>query len=274
MKRILKIEFNRAFKSLGFFLAVFIGLTIAIIHLLFFALPLALQLPSYIETNLQMMFPGWLYTSGWLLGRQTPFSYLYLLVLPILAALPHGSSFYKDAKGTFIGSICIRTDRKKYYFAKYISTFVSGGIAVIAPIVFNFIIAATLLPAITPQSAAFESLIGENSSFPFLFYNRPLLYVILYTLIIFIFSGLISTTSLVSSFYVGHSALTVILPTVVYLFISALFSVFGLDSWAANNFLDPAYPYNAVIPMMVEGIVLFVFTFYSFCIKTAREDIY
>lgn len=274
MKRILMIELQRAFKSSGFILSIITGLLISMVHSFFITVPLAIQFPEYIKTNLSMMFPGWLYTGGWLFGRQNPFSYLYLLILPILAALPHGSSFYNDASSSIISNICIRTDRKKYYFSKYVSTFISGGTAVIIPIILNFIIAAMLLPAINPQPAAFESLIGENSSFPFLFYNLPLLYVVVYILIIFVFSGLLATISLISSFYVGHVSLTVILPIIVYLFISALFAVFNLDNWCINNFIDPSYANSGILPMIVEGVILLSVTLYSFCYKTAREDIY
>ena len=133
MKRMMKIELRRAFTSTGFVLALIIGCLIAVVHWALFVLPVSVTLEEYVAMNKPMMYPGWLYTS-WIGSDTTAIpAYLLFLILPIIAVLPHADTFFTDAGSGFIQNICIRTNRRHYYIAKYTATFLSGGTVTTIP---------------------------------------------------------------------------------------------------------------------------------------------
>lgn len=274
MKSILKVEMHRAFRSSGFFLALGVGVAIAVVHCAMTALPLALQMDEYMAYNLPMMYPGFLYTA-WIGGSvNTVTSYLYFLILPLLAALPHADSFFADAEGGTIQNLCLRVNRKHYFRAKYAATFLSGGMAVILPLLFNFYLTSLLLPAMKPETAAFNSGIGEFSLLPGLFYSHPLIYLGVFFCIIFLFSGLLATVSLLASYYVRYRFLVMIAPFIVYLFLISFFDLLGMRAWEPANFLHPAYDQYALVPLITETVVLAGLTVCGFLIRGAKDDIY
>lgn len=274
MKRIMKIELRRAFTSTGFVLALIIGCLIAVVHWALFVLPVSVTLEEYVAMNKPMMYPGWLYTS-WIGSDTTAIpAYLLFLILPIIAVLPHADTFFTDAGSGFIQNICIRTNRRHYYIAKYTATFLSGGTVTTIPFLLNFLLSCLVLPAMHPEASAFTSSIGEASTFPHLFFNLPLLYVGVYFLIIFVFCGLLATISLISSYFAGYRFLVVLTPFLLYLTACAIFQLIGLADWQPINLLDPSYPGNTLVAIFVECILLILFTQYGFIVKGAREDIF
>jgi len=274
MKPIMKIELSRAFKSSGFYTSLFTGCVIAVAHCILNVFPYALRLTEYVAYNKPMMYPGWLY-SLWIGGNvSTMPSYLFFLIIPLLASLPYGDSFFTDVKGGYIQNVCIRSNRKDYYRAKYVSAFISGGSAVSIPLVLNFFLCALLLPALRPEVASGTNAIHESSTFPYLYFSMPLLYVAVYVLIIFLFSGLFSALSLLSSYYVGYRFLVLISPFIVYLFLMSLFGLLTMENWQPNNFLHPAYYGNVLIPIISEFILFLLITVFGFIIKGPKDDIY
>ena len=274
MKRMMKIELRRAFTSTGFVLALIIGCLIAVVHWALFVLPVSVTLAEYVAMNKPMMYPGWLYTS-WIGSDTTAIpAYLLFLILPIIAVLPHADTFFTDAGSGFIQNICIRTNRRHYYIAKYTATFLSGGTVTTISFLLNFLLSCLVLPAMHPEASAFTSSIGEASTFPHLFFNLPLLYVGVYFLIIVLFCGLLATISLISSYFAGYRFLVVLTPFLLYLTACAIFQLIGLADWQPINLLDPSYPGNTLVAIFVECILLILFTQYGFIVKGAREDIF
>lgn len=274
MNRITRMELSRAFHSRGLWLSLATGGLIAAGQVLVEALPYALTLDEYVKDNRPMMYPGWLY-STWIGGNQSGmFSFLYFLILPLLAALPFGDSFFTDAKGGFIQNICIRTDRGRYFRAKYLAVFLSGGTAVSLPLVFNLAVCGLLFPGMRPEPVAFNSLLGEDSTFGGLFYQHPLVYVGMFLLIVFIAGGLLATASLVASYHTNYRFLVLALPFVLYVFVSSLFSLLGMESWQPVNFLHPAFADPMLLPLVVETLLLAGITLISFVWKGSRDDVY
>lgn len=274
VNRITRMELSRAFGSRGLWLALGIGGAIALCQVAVDVLPYALTLDEYLQSDMPMKYPGWLYTL-WLGGSQSNmFSFLYFLILPLLACLPFGDSFFTDAKGGFIQNVCIRASRGAYFRGKYLAAFLSGGVAVSLPLLLNFLVCALLLPGMRPQPAAFDSLIGENSTFAALFYGHPLLYVGLFLLILFVAGGFLATAALVCSYHTSYRFLVLVLPFILYLFVTSLFSLLGMDNWQPMNFLHPAYSAPVLLPLIVETVLLGSITLISFVGRGSRDDIY
>ena len=82
----------------------------------------------------------------------------------------------------------IRAGKMPYYLAKYAALFVSGGLAVVTPLLFNFLLTAMFIPAVRPDPSYLTAYgIGPASFLSMLFYAHPFLYVFAYLLIDFLF---------------------------------------------------------------------------------------
>ena len=269
----IRFELSRAFSTLGFKLAMLIGALVAISHFVMNVIPIALQLKNYLELNKPMMYPGWLY-SLWIGGNSyTVGSFLFFLILPLLAALPFADSFYFDAAEGYITEIFTRIHRFGYFVGKYIAVFLSGAVSVLFPLVLNFLLSCSVLPALKTESTAFRSLITANASMGELYYKMPIAYLLIYVLIIFVMSGLFAVFALSASYFCNYQFLSLISPFLLYLFLIAFFGFLGLEDWQPNNFLNPAYPLHSLMPVFATGSGLVLFSVFFF-VKGKRADVF
>lgn len=274
MNRVMKLEIKRAFNYKNFIIPLSIGIIISFIQFLLEVYPLSIQLDEYVKYSKGMIYPGWLY-SNWIGGNPASFfSYLYFLILPILAVMPFGNSFFCDIKNGFIQNVCIRTDKKKYVNSKYISTFISSGIVVIIPLIFNFYLASMFLPSLKPEMANYDSLISATSTFPFLFYEHPFIYVCLFIVIIFVISGLLGVLALTCSYYINYKFIVTLSPFLLNLFFMTIFDLLNMEQWELVNFLNPSYHLYTLYSILSTIIILTIISVIFFLFKSYRIDIY
>ena len=187
--KMIRYELSRAFTTLGFKLSILIGAIIALSHFLLEGLPSALKLEEYVARNKGMIYPGWLY-SQWMGGNSSSIqSFLYFLILPLLAALPYADSFYSDATGGYLGELCTRVHRVHYLIGKYIAVFLSGAIAAVFPLILNFLLSSFVYPAMKPE-AALEISHLPAVSLSELYYSHPLVFWMIHIAMVFMISGL------------------------------------------------------------------------------------
>ena len=154
--------------------------------------------------------PFKLWLGGEMLSWQA--SNFFLLLPIIIAAMPFGTSYYTDVKTGFIKNILVRCKKRHYIIGKIIATFLSGAVAVILPLIFSFLFSIATLPSITPISETFSYPINYRSMWGEMYYSEPFKYVIFYIIIIFMFSGLIATFSLVFSFFIKNKLAVLVSP--------------------------------------------------------------
>ena len=274
MINILKLELKRSFKNNSFVLALGIGCLIAFLQFVIEVYPLSLELDEYMRYSKGMIYPGWLYSS-WIGGNSgSLYSFLFFFILPILAAMPFGGSFFSDVKSGFIQNICTRVHQKKYIIAKSISAFLSSGIVIILPVCLNFYLSSMFLPSLKPEIASYDSLISGTSTFPQIYYNFPFLYVCLFVFIIFIFSGLIGMLALAASYFFNYQFLVILGPFFGNLFFMTLFDFLNMPEYKLNNFLNPSYSLNTMEAMLITLFVFIVIVLLFFIIKSWKADIY
>ncbi len=269
MKSLLKIELRRAFFNNTWFLsAVLLGLIITGSQLLQTVVPVACNLDKYMNR------PGYLFSrwiGGALMGVQ-PF--LYYLLLPVIAVLPYAGSFFEDKKDGYLKNILIRAEKKNYLAAKYLAVFLSGGTAVVIPLLANFAVTALLLPAIRPQPTTALYAIGAASLWCDLFYTHPFVYVFLYLMIDFIFGGFIAAVALAVSYSAEHWFTVLFFPFLFYLFLFMLFSFLGLDSFSPVNFLQASFGKNDIRIISIETAALGLTTAAAFFGQGLSDDVY
>ena len=153
---VLKLELKKAFKNKFFWISVVLGCLITLLSF---------------EHMVNMYYEGMSAISGnstdiiydphigintvfncWIGGE--PFSLgssIYFFVFPLLIALPYGWSYSEERKCGYRRMMIAKTGKKKYYCAKYVAVFLSGGVAMVLPLIFNFWMTLLVVPAILPD---------------------------------------------------------------------------------------------------------------------------
>ena len=195
---------------------------------------------------------------------------VYLYVCILLAALPYCSTFVKDNNSQYILQYYSRISKNRLHIAKFITTFVVGGLIVVIPLLVNLIATMMFVPALKPiENGLF---MGNGSSFMnALFVRHTFIYTIVYILQYFIYGGAFSVIALAASYIFSNSFLVMLTPFVVFYGLGVvsnmLRNMFGTESFnpmrlLASNMLSDkqlaAYILEPVIITVISGIIFFV----------------
>lgn len=244
-----KMEFYRALKSRGLLLSLFAGLLIAVCHFVFTVVPL--------KNNIMLSNYPLSIFAKWIGGENsTVFPTLYYFTVPVLASLPFAGSYKEDVSSGYIKNITTRISRKEYLRAKYIVTFLIGGIVSVFPMLVNFILTSMVLPAIHPQSSTGYFPIFSYSMIGDLFYSHPFVYLFIYMIINFVFLGLLSTLALVATYVCDTLFTTILSPFICYLFVYAVTQLTNLQQLCPYGFLRPSQPIITNPYVLLGEIVL------------------
>ena len=104
MKQMIKFEVKRMLRNPGFYIAMMIGLLISVVHWIVWVLPAARGMDKYMSLDFALLYPPNLYNS-WICEGNNMYSYLYLLILPILVTLPYAATFFSDVNNHLIESV-------------------------------------------------------------------------------------------------------------------------------------------------------------------------
>ena len=80
-------------------------------------------------------------------------------------------------------------DRRDYLRAKYLAAFLAGGVSVVLPMLMNFLTVACFIPMRMPEASEdmYYGVFG-GSLWAEIFYTCPILYVLLYLVLDFVFA--------------------------------------------------------------------------------------
>ena len=286
MSGVLKIELRKAFGNKLFLLTLAVGIVIASISA-YQNIQLYLDAVAHNAYRKEVlpdilfnpMYPAFSPYTYWIGGEyQYPMTSLFYLLLPLMASLAFGWSFFMEKKSGYIKNIVTRTKKTHYFLAKYIAVFLSGGAVIAIPLVINFLTVACFIPAYQPD--IYYS-IYYSMGYHFLselFYSSPLVYVIYVMALDFVFSGLIATASMALTFFVRNRFAVVLLPFLLLLGIQyiqdTLYKIFQVII-SPIDFLK-AYSSGPVTGWVVFPfmIILFLLTFGITCFKGVRDDVF
>lgn len=276
MKSYLKNELHRIFTGTSFKLSLGIGLLISIVHYLFNVLkvyPCASAISeSIIEGYLPSVFNQWIGTT-----LSTVESYLFFLIIPVLATIPFGGDFFEEIQTGFARNVLLNTKCKlRYFMVKFLVSFVSGGISVIIPLITNLALTSATIPALRPIASTNYFSIFATSMWAELYYSHPWIYTAFYLSIIFVFSGLFAQISLWIVFYVSNRIVVIFTPLIVYTLIYSFCVTIGCPEFSPLNFLPPqqiVYDISFKI-ILIEIILLFLVNLIMFVYKGCKNDFF
>lgn len=281
MTRFLKLEIKRVLKSKRFWIAISIGCVIAILHYIITAYNFIGVSEWSLEPINKEEFgdfgtrsPNTWYES-WIGGEwYSLFSYVFFMILPLLSVITLGDSLVFDKVSGYSKNLFIRGKRKDYYFARFISSFISGGIVVIVPLFLNILLYCTTLPSLTPEVARGTSPIFADCMWSELFYSHPMVYVVLYLLIILVFSGLFSAFAAAIGSLTENKFLPLVFPFICYLFSYISLASIGLGRYSPFCFLTPAQRVQNITlgVIIAEALLIFIPTAALFVWKSKKDE--
>ena len=123
--------------------------------------------------------------------RTNPLAKIFFLIFPLMAVLAYCWSYCSDIKSGFADKCIDEIGRYRYHLNKYISIFISSGLTNAIALTVNFLTILLFVPAIKPDSV-YDIYYGifSNNFMAETFYNIPLMYVLTFILLNFIFCGL------------------------------------------------------------------------------------
>ena len=274
MKAIYTNEIKRAFNTIGMKLALLVGCALSIWHVITVIMPISEGQNYELSANAidDLYVPISLY-STWMGNELFPIqSYIFYLILPLLAVLPFGSSFFEDIKSGYIINVCTRVEKKIYFKAKYLAVFLSGGVAVVAPLLLNLVLSSMFMPAFVPDNGTVGTISPTTMAYE-VFFTHPLIYVLMLIVIDFIFAGVIATLVLSYTYFTEHRFGVMIVPFVFYFFIYSLtnlidktdYSLFFMLNGGANNNYLPVY--------ILYFLLFFILSYVIFMWKGKKQDV-
>jgi hypothetical protein len=262
------IELKRAFTTKGMLVALVVGVVLAV-HQFYFYQQVGNTTANFdLAVSLgksNMLLPDYLW-GAWL--GATPYlfdTYLFFLVLPLLAALPFGASYLQDTRSGFARGILTRTSRKNYYVAKWLATFVSGGCAAAVPLLLNFLLTLTVYPSMGPYPETFHATYaGSDGLLSSLFYGLPFAYVALCVLLAFAFAGVFATLCFMVAWHTDYAFVVLALPFLVTLLVTMVLDLFGWAFVSPIEFLSPGLGAGTLALMLAELAALAALSFALF----------
>ncbi len=196
---------------------------------------------------------------GWL-GCESFSSYnmLYFLILPILAVMPYGLSFYNEWQSTYSAQIIVRCGRGKYLWAKYLATFISGGIAAALPLLLSLLLSACYLPAIPTDPVSLQTVLMDRSMWAFLYFEHPVCYALAYTGLDFVYGGLFACITMTAARWLRNRFGAAMLPVLLHCI--GYYCIYNLlpetESYLFSLYLDPNQSWGMVGEISTGPVVL------------------
>jgi len=214
MKTMLKMELTRAFRNKFMLFSLIVGNGIVIMYYIFSVRKTIDAFYININSN-QVVYQLSSYNC-WIGLSLDIYSLLYFFIIPILAAIPYGASLFLDKKDGYINNILIKTDRKKYFLAKLITFFISGGVIATVPLVLSYILAIISLPSLRPYVEASQFSIRDFSIFNGIFYsNYTFVYIVIFIVFDFILFGLINCLCMVFTYWEDNRFAILLTPFII-----------------------------------------------------------
>ncbi len=264
MKQQFKTEWERMITGHMFTIALLVGVIIVLMQIIMEVYPASetvLSTYSGVHGEPKSLYTYWIGMNG-----ISPYREVYVILLPILAMMPHALSYHSDIKSGYVKSVYTRTRKINYLSAKYIVTFLSGGIVVVLPYILNYIISACMLPAFTPiRNGQFFS---SAELFQGIFYTRPVLYTIIRFVIMFVLAGAFAVTVLAATCVVENIFLLSMVSFIIWyglLFLNRCFMLkniyLKIDPTRYVLMYDSYFEIHNIIllPLMVGGLSALIY---------------
>lgn len=251
MAACLWLELKRALTSKGMLFSLLFVCALAVHHDVMDMLDPASGMANFaVEASLHtaMNFSPDLIWMRWMTVDSFSFHpYLFFLLLPLLAGLPHAGGLLRDQSDHYANVICTRVRRGSYLLAKWVATFMAGGVVAIAPCALSFLLLLTRYPIINPAVGTGYEVVRSTFMFAELYMTQPLLWVALWLAILFVAGGVFATLGLAVTYVTEYGFITHLLPFLALYVLTTVLVAIGAGGVSPLTLIDPArnggYPF-------------------------------
>lgn len=253
LKRTIALELGKALKNKLFFAAVIIGCVIVGINACIEAIDAYVSAGDLIQIEEHM---GIQYNMGTYLspysrwvgveGYSISASILYF-VFPLLVCIPYGWSYCMERNSGYEVHMVLRCGKRVYFGAKYIGTFVSGGLTMFIPLVLQFLFFCLVYPLHKPLSSEMIYLgVFPANLFSWKFYTNPVVYVALVCLINFIICGLLACLCFSIALFIKKVAAVTLCPFALLVGLRYIQQLFFTSETIWGLEINPMYYLNGM----------------------------
>jgi len=266
VKQYLKIELKKAMsKWFWFVVLIGTGLTLFNNYEIYQNAEQFFELNKMAGTYAQEEFVGLSLFGNWIGCESMTLGFsLFFFLFPLLAAMAYGWSFHSELKRGYIKNVTTRTRKMNYYAAKYIATFLVGGLAVVIPLGINMLISLLYSNAAIPDVIYQYFSMGHGSLWSRIYFSQPFLFCVIYLFVDFFFCGSIACLSMALSFFVKNRITVLLTPFLALLAVDYL-------RWKIMEVLSISYEVSPIrflhptpYPLSVSGNIIFVWGVFLF----------
>lgn len=263
----LRLELHRMFRSKGLLAALAIGLLFTGSHIITIVLPyakmnegIAYDNPMCIPFSACMFFMGYdMY--GWQ-GQ------IYYRLLPLLAAIPYANSYFCDISQGYIKNLQVRCKKKHYLTAKYLVTFISGGITVVTPLIVDYLLCLAFLPVYQPiRSTGLYAI-----SFVYFYYTHTIIYILLFLAVDFVIGGLYAVLGLLGAEIIANKYLIVIFPYLFVAIFQMIIRILNLGAFDPEVLAIPEAQSGEIYHYIIVILLGLLITFGVYFIRGIKKD--
>ncbi len=226
MRSMIRIELWKAFHNKMFLSALLFGIAISAINVVE-NIAIVRELSPYLiggdgTGGYQgfSLFVNWIAVNGTSLGNR-----ILLFVWPILAAMPYGWSYYQERRKGAYNQVAPRCGVKVYFLSKYIAVFVSGGVVIAVPFLFNLLVNALILPYCVPKVISSLVMIFDGHFLSEVFYTSPWLHALIWCCVVFLFGGAVACLSFLAGTKPGLQVMVILSPFAVLVLIDSVLTL-------------------------------------------------
>ena len=210
--------------------------------------------------------------SNWIMCYPSIHWAILAYMFPLLAVLPHSMSYYKDYKSGYIKQMLVRVTAKQYTRAKYIATFISGGLVFVLPMILEFMVLATFLPLHDPHR--FNGMLNGETVFGMqLFYEHPFVFTLMWWGIEFVFAGLFACIALMVSKYISNYFSVFITPFTIAFIMYTVSNILQIQNISIFSLMYANTGYTVDFSILPIYILVFAgITYFGFV--SSRKEVY
>ena len=168
----------------------------------------------------------------------------------------------------------MRTKREDYLKAKYAAAFLSGGIAVLVPLIFNLMCSLVLLPNLAPLSTMGDNILTPLMLFYKIFFTHPMIYTTFFLVLQFLMAGIWACVCLSVSFLSDYKIVVLIFPFFVQLILHVICTITNHIDYSSVYWVQPGHGIIAWWIPVVYLVIGISVTFFVFMKKGVREDVF
>lgn len=261
-------EIKRGLKRKTFIIAFIILLLLGILHSVSLSRYESKQdiLNVYSNASLFSAYDGFFLFAPSIYGK------ILFVILPLINSFGYADSYLEDKQSGILKYILLRKQKGKYLCSKYFANFVISGGAVAISLLVSQIIVFLKIPSIEPNPILGAQTICSTQMFSKVFYSHPSIYILIWIIIMFLYSGVFASISMSLSIFIKKRTVVIMSSFMLFSILSIILESLGKSGYNPLYFLYLYIDSNAYV-IFGEVLVLFFISFSIFFIGGSRDEI-